>query len=308
MAKLTFGPIVSDARKKIAGTVFTKVKSGSMARKKVSPIQPRTPAQTAVRALFATLSKRWATVLIDSQRAGWVALAALYPVKDKLGASHVRTGLQMYQACNRHLQTLGITTYLDSPPSDQSVESLASLSATAALACAAVLTGVTVTGNEAVYDYSSYTGNAPAVGMSMVIAGFVINPTNNGTFVVTASTGGPSGSFTVTKVAQVSEVQAATGNAKGLSLTFTPSPLDSNMYLVVAASKQVSQGVTTAFKGLALIYVGAGADSSPVNLLSAYTTKYGALIYGRKISLAGYVINSGNGAASRRMTTTATVA
>jgi hypothetical protein len=116
MAKIVTSAIVADIRKKIGGNVFSKVRSGAIVRRKVSPIQPRTNTQRNVRANFAAISKRWGSAAVgDTNRAGWNALAQNYPQKDKFGASHTLTGLQMYQKLNRNLQTIS-HGYLDIPP------------------------------------------------------------------------------------------------------------------------------------------------------------------------------------------------
>jgi hypothetical protein len=117
MAKIVFGPTVSDARNKQGGTVFTKTRFGAMVRSKVSPTQPRSNSQMNVRANFAALAKSWASALTDAKRAGWIALAASYPVKDPFGASHSLTGLQMYVRLNRALATIGVLPRTDSPGS-----------------------------------------------------------------------------------------------------------------------------------------------------------------------------------------------
>jgi hypothetical protein len=116
MAKIVFSAIVGDARKKIGGNVFTKVRSGAIVRRKVSPIQPRTAAQRNVRANFTSLAKAWSGASMDdTKRAGWNALAALYPVKDKFGASHILTGLQMFEKLNRALATITLGPIYDPP-------------------------------------------------------------------------------------------------------------------------------------------------------------------------------------------------
>lgn len=76
------------------------------------------------------------------------------------------------------------------------------------------LTQVSVSGSNAVYSYSSYSGPDPAVGMTIVITGFS-NSVNNVTATLTAVSGGASGTVTVTKVSQVNETHAATGTAGG---------------------------------------------------------------------------------------------
>jgi hypothetical protein len=109
MAKIVFSSMVSDARKKIGGVVFTKGRHGSFTRRRVSPVQPRSGAQRNVRASFTHLSKAWSgSSMDDTKRAGWIALAVQYPQKDKFGAAHTLTGLQMFQKLNRALATLGL--------------------------------------------------------------------------------------------------------------------------------------------------------------------------------------------------------
>jgi hypothetical protein len=54
---------------------------------------------------------------MDPYRAGWVALANRYPVKDIFGNSRTLTGLQMFQKCNRALQAIETSTILPAPAS-----------------------------------------------------------------------------------------------------------------------------------------------------------------------------------------------
>jgi len=120
MAKIQFSSLVNDVRNKQGGTVFSKVRFGAINRRKVSPVQPRTPFQTTVRALFTLLSQRWATQLTAVQRAGWIALAQAHPRSDVFGNQIILTGLQMYQSLNRNLQTISVAI-IDDPPASLSV-------------------------------------------------------------------------------------------------------------------------------------------------------------------------------------------
>lgn len=106
MALVQYGPIVSDARKKIGGIVATKGHAGNFMRKKVSPIQPRTQAQRNVRADFTANSKAWSQ-LTQTNIAGWNALAKATPKKDRFGNTVTLTGLQLYQSLSRNLTTVG---------------------------------------------------------------------------------------------------------------------------------------------------------------------------------------------------------
>ena len=119
MAKLVFSALVGDARNKVGGNVFTKTRFGSMARRKVSPIQPRSAAQMNVRASFTGLSKGWGG-LGDPARAAWIAFTNNYASKDVFGASHFLTGHQMYVRLNRALATIGIAA-LATPPANLTV-------------------------------------------------------------------------------------------------------------------------------------------------------------------------------------------
>lgn len=114
MALVTYGPIVSNARKKIAGVVATKGHAGNFMRNKVAPIQPRTQSQRNVRSNFTSLAKSWGA-LTAAQIAGWNALAKSTPLKDRLGNSVTLTGLQMYMRLNRNLTTVN-TAAISAPP------------------------------------------------------------------------------------------------------------------------------------------------------------------------------------------------
>lgn len=59
MAKLTYGPIVSDARGSISGTTFSRWKQTGYARRKTTPANPDTAAQQSVRNAFRSLQNIW---------------------------------------------------------------------------------------------------------------------------------------------------------------------------------------------------------------------------------------------------------
>jgi hypothetical protein len=306
MAKIVFSALVNDVRKKTGGNVFTKGRSGAFVRRKVSPIQPRSVAQLNVRADFTYLSKLWSDPTMDNYRAGWIALAASYPKKDKFGATHNLTGLQMFVRLNRALHTIGVTAIL-APPATLSAENLATLSLDASTPCVLTLSDCQTTDNETIYTYSGYTGSAPVPGMDVVITGFT-HTGNNGTFKILSTTGGAAGTFTVATTTQDDETHAGTGTASGLSVTFTPTPLGANSHLVVMASKQVSAGRASSFGSPALIKAFAAATTSPQSILTEYQAKYGTLIAGRKIEISAYIVNDETGAVSQHQTAVDTVA
>jgi hypothetical protein len=117
MANIQFSALVNDARNKQGGTVFTKTRFGAMNRRKTSPVQPRTSYQTQVRSLFTLLTKRWGSTLTNAQRAAWISLAQANPRTNVFGNNIILTGLQMYVALNRNLQSIGVTIIDDAPGS-----------------------------------------------------------------------------------------------------------------------------------------------------------------------------------------------
>lgn len=129
MAKVAFSAIVSDLRNKVGGNVFTKVRSGPMVRIKVSPTQPRTAAQQAVRSNFTALSKAWDTIT-QPERDSFISLAANLPQKDVFGNTFFFTGLQLFQQLNRNLASIGLPK-ISTAPASVSVGSPGALTLTA---------------------------------------------------------------------------------------------------------------------------------------------------------------------------------
>jgi len=117
MAKFTPSPLFSDIRNKIGGVVATKVRSGNMVRRKVSPIQPRSSAQRGVRSSFSYLSKLWSGSSMASNRAAWNSLAATIQKTDAIGNKFKLTGHQMFVQFNRNLRAIGLTEVLTVPAS-----------------------------------------------------------------------------------------------------------------------------------------------------------------------------------------------
>lgn len=130
MAKIAYSALVSGVRNKVGTNVFSKGRFGPIVRIRVSPTQPRTAAQNAVRANFTTNSKAW-DALTQAQRNAWIALAASAPQKDIFGNTYFMTGLQLYQAINRNLDTIAIAAIPD-PPADLVVGAPGALTAASA--------------------------------------------------------------------------------------------------------------------------------------------------------------------------------
>jgi hypothetical protein len=159
MAKITFSAIVGDARKKIGGVVFSKSRTGAYVRRKVSPVQPRTTAQRAVRANFTANSKGWSGTLTAAERATFTQLAQSLTKKDRLGQSFQLTGAQLYQSISRNLHTIGVADLITAP-ANQVVSDLGGLTLAEVMSETSPLSGRGITVDPT---------NMPATGEYLVI-------------------------------------------------------------------------------------------------------------------------------------------
>jgi len=116
-------PLISDARNKLGGTVWSRNSAGVYQRAHVAPTQPRTTSQQANRALFASLASAWGA-LSQSQIAAWNQLALTVPWTDTLGHTFYPSGFQLYLSCNRNLQALSLSTINSPPPTKPNLPDL----------------------------------------------------------------------------------------------------------------------------------------------------------------------------------------
>jgi len=131
MAKILFGDGITDARGKTGGSVYTKNRYGAVRRRKVSPTQPRTSFQMAVRAHFATLTQGF-RALTASQIAAWNAATANFAKTNVFKQAKHLTGHALYIALNRNLQTIGASLISD-PPTPTGVDANLVLSGAASV-------------------------------------------------------------------------------------------------------------------------------------------------------------------------------
>jgi hypothetical protein len=117
VAKINFGGVVQDARGKQNGIVYSKNKSGAYVRRKVTPVNPQSTAQAAIRNSFATWSKQWSATLTSAERAAWTTFANTYPRVDVFGNSITLNGLNQYIAINQVGVSLGASVFTLPPTS-----------------------------------------------------------------------------------------------------------------------------------------------------------------------------------------------
>lgn len=218
MALIKMGQLISEARGKHGGSVFSRNTYGAILRQKVSPIQPCTSAQLAVRAALAAMAQAWRG-LTEAQRASWILTAPSFARTNVFGDKVPYTGFNLYGYLNRMRQVIGLPL-LTSCPQPQAVSGLTSL------------------------------------GLSVAAA----VPT--------------------------------------YSITFSPSPVPADMYIVFYASPGLSQGITFIGANLRVLGVAPPATASPVNALADFEELFGAPVEGDKYTLQAIIVNGPSGITS----------
>jgi hypothetical protein len=114
MAKIKFGMMMTDARGKLGGQVFSKNRGGAYIRTKVTPSNPRTADQQANRALLGSLSQSWSG-LTEAERASWNGAVSNWAKTNIFGDSHNPTGKNLFVQLNKNLSAAGFATILVAP-------------------------------------------------------------------------------------------------------------------------------------------------------------------------------------------------
>lgn len=105
---------MTDARGKLGGQVFSKNKGGAYVRTKVTPTNPQTINQSAVRSLFGSISQGWST-LTDSERGAWRESVDLWKTTDIFGDLLAPTGKELFQRLNNQAQIV-LYPAISTPP------------------------------------------------------------------------------------------------------------------------------------------------------------------------------------------------
>lgn len=94
---MKYTPIVgADGSGKVGGVVASRNRWGSYFRAKVTPVNPNSTRQQAIRALFAQAVNYWTTTLTAGQRAAWENYGENTPKTDGLGNVMYLTGQNQF--------------------------------------------------------------------------------------------------------------------------------------------------------------------------------------------------------------------
>jgi hypothetical protein len=108
MAKIKFGAIVSDVRGSIDSVTYARSRYGAYARKKVTPVNPNTVAQSLARAVFgaaSSLFRSLGTAVIDQ----WNAVAPEYQRSNVFGDNLPLSGQTLFTKLKTQLNSVGVT-------------------------------------------------------------------------------------------------------------------------------------------------------------------------------------------------------
>ena len=114
MARIKFGMMMTDARGKLGGHVFTKAKSGATIRTKVTPLNPKTSAQSEARSALGANSQAWRT-LTEVQRLAWNSAAQEVSKTNAFGDTYFPSGKNYFTAVNNNLRNVGVPPVSDPP-------------------------------------------------------------------------------------------------------------------------------------------------------------------------------------------------
>lgn len=116
MAKIKFGMMMTDARGKLGGQVFSKNRSGAYVRTKVTPSNPRTRFQQENRSVLGSVSSGWSN-LTSEQRSAWNNAVEQWQKTNVFGDLQKPSGKNLFTSLNKVIiQHFAGADILVSPP------------------------------------------------------------------------------------------------------------------------------------------------------------------------------------------------
>jgi len=100
MALVKLGGPVADIRGSIGGVVYSRNRSGAIARNRTIPINPGSETQTKIRSIMGVLRNAWYNTLTAAQRAAWDAYAEAVAMTNRVGESIKLSGWNHFSRSN----------------------------------------------------------------------------------------------------------------------------------------------------------------------------------------------------------------
>lgn len=106
MALIKYGAVISEARGKEAGVIFSRNAYGAYLKQKVSPVNPNTSFQSAVRNRLAAIAQAYKD-LNSAEKTEWTDFGAQQIRINRFGDQTAFTGFAAYIKCNQNLVNVG---------------------------------------------------------------------------------------------------------------------------------------------------------------------------------------------------------
>ncbi len=164
MALVKYGALISEARGKEGGIVFSRNSYGGYVKQKVSPVNPQKPDQQYVRALLGTAAQQWSG-LTQEQRDEWKQAGQQILRVNRFGDQTYHTGFNLFVKCNRNRVMMG-QAVIDTPPSVPSIPTLHGLTPSASVdagALASCSLAFTLTGGEPATEFKIVIDATPPI-------------------------------------------------------------------------------------------------------------------------------------------------
>jgi len=120
MGSVKYGSIVVDVRGKIAGTVYGRNSTGSIARSYVMPQHHSSGSQINTRKTISSLTSKW-SYLTSEERLSWISAAAIRPFINRLSQSQYYTGQQLFMKHNTLLAMYALGPIITLCPPQSSI-------------------------------------------------------------------------------------------------------------------------------------------------------------------------------------------
>lgn len=208
--------ILSEARGKLNGMVFSRNRYAAIIRNKTSPVNPDTSSQALQRQNFGALSASF-RALTASQIAAWNAATANWPRNNVFGQQYLQSGLNLYVGLNQNLLNVNKSEISDPPTPTE---------------------------------------------LPVLEFGAIVNTTTT------------------------------------MTVAFTPTPVPTGYSLLIFATAPVSAGRNYLKNRYRMISVQAAAATSPADIFTAYTAKFGTPVAGMRIGFKMFLVNESTGQAS----------
>lgn len=135
-----------DGRGKLGGTVMSKSKQGATARVKVTPVNPRSARQQAIRAAFTSLSQAWRN-LTEAQISAWnEASKSGFRITNIFGSQVGQSGNDLYIGLNSNLINVDASTISNPPDPADSPAILSALAPTSDVSSTNLFVKATIDG------------------------------------------------------------------------------------------------------------------------------------------------------------------